>query len=278
MKIACDYLVPKGFDTFIWKTLTPDERFYLKGLDMESHGEYRSGAYQELARGFGIREYTDLLATGKANETHLKTATDFGTKLLNKDSVFSTSLVRNALFAIREVVRSEEVSSGKNWLRNEVLDYWNQRKTLIEILKGELEPDVVETACLAHDLGHPPFGHIAEKELDNIAISVHDLEDFYLAGLIPINVLVQKEEEWQNFLQKWLESDRLTDKDIRNKIQEQEEQKRLKSFLSSYIPPKYNPGTADEITYVRASSSLLIQRYIQSASISENYGKYGYLE
>jgi putative DNA methylase len=135
VKIACDYLVPKGFDTFIWKTLTPDERFYLKGLDMESHGEYRSGAYQELARGFGIREYTELLATGKANETHLKTATDFGTKLLNKDSVFSTSLVRNALFAIREVVRSEEVSSGKNWLRNEVLDYWNQRKTLIEILK-----------------------------------------------------------------------------------------------------------------------------------------------
>ncbi len=135
VKIACDYLVPKGFDTFIWKTLTPDERFYLKGLDMESHGEYRSGAYQELARGFGIREYTELLATGKANETHLKTATDFGTKLLNKDSVFSTSLVRNALFAIREVVRSEEVSSGKNWLRNEVLDYWNQRKTLIEIFK-----------------------------------------------------------------------------------------------------------------------------------------------
>lgn len=135
VKIACDYLVPKGFDTFIWKTLTPDERFYLKGLDMESHGEYRSGAYQELARGFGIREYTDLLATGKANETHLKIATDFRTKLLNKDSVFSTSLVRNALFAIREVVRSKEVSSGKNWLRNEVLDYWNQRKTLIEILK-----------------------------------------------------------------------------------------------------------------------------------------------
>ncbi len=135
VKIACDYLVPKDFDTFIWKTLTPDERFYLKGLDIESHGEYRSGAYQELARGFGIREYKDLLATSKANETHLKTASEFGTKLLNKESGFSTSLVRNVLFAIREVVRSEEVQPGKNWLRNEVLDYWNQRKTLVEILK-----------------------------------------------------------------------------------------------------------------------------------------------
>jgi dGTPase len=33
---------------------------------------------------------------------------------------------------------------------------------------GGLNPDVVETAALAHDLGHPPFGHIAEIELDRI--------------------------------------------------------------------------------------------------------------
>lgn len=31
---------------------------------------------------------------------------------------------------------------------------------------GGLDPDVCEAAALAHDLGHPPFGHIAEKELE----------------------------------------------------------------------------------------------------------------
>ena len=262
-----------------------------------------------------------------------------------------------------------------------VAEYLNQiTDTALINQCGGLNPDVVETACLAHDLGHPPFGHIAEKELDKVAIeaglldgfegnaqtfriltrlepykphypglnltratlnatlkypwfrekknlqskkskkfsvyeldqetfnfvrpdenerkserltleasvmefadditySVHDLEDFYLAGLIPINILVEKREAWENFVHKWLNSNSLNKNDIiKNKVQQPKEQKRLRRFLSTYIPPKYAPKTIEEITYIRANSSLLIQRYIQSASITQNYGKYGYLE
>lgn len=32
----------------------------------------------------------------------------------------------------------------------------------------QINPDVVESACLAHDLGHPPFGHLAEEELNRL--------------------------------------------------------------------------------------------------------------
>ncbi|MGO4385607.1 deoxyguanosinetriphosphate triphosphohydrolase [Specibacter sp. RAF43] len=37
------------------------------------------------------------------------------------------------------------------------------------------DPDVVDTACLAHDLGHPPFGHNGESVLNDLA---HDIGGF----------------------------------------------------------------------------------------------------
>ena len=133
VKIACDHLVPRGIDRDLWKGLSPMERFYLKGLEVESHGEHRSGVFQELARGYGATDYMDLLNSDRANQTRLKTASEFSRKMIFGEG-FPQTIIRQVLFAAFQVVKSEEIREGLNWLKSEVPDYWAGRGKIIHIL------------------------------------------------------------------------------------------------------------------------------------------------
>jgi putative DNA methylase len=133
--VAYDYLIPQAFDTFIWKNLSAEERFFIKGMELEKSNVYQLGAYQEMARGFGVKDFKDILASTKANQVRFKTPTEFGNRSLGNMDAFGNTLLRQVLMAIAQSEKEQNGQAGRAWLKNEVEDYWNKRTTIIELLK-----------------------------------------------------------------------------------------------------------------------------------------------
>ncbi len=134
VRTASNYLIPKGIPPHFWKRLAAEEKFYLKGLDVERHGDFRSGVYQEFARGFGVREYRAMLASTHANQTRLKTASEFLRRDLGGES-FAGTLTRSLLFSVYRVAETGEAREGLKWLRDEVGNYWDQREAIVAMLR-----------------------------------------------------------------------------------------------------------------------------------------------
>ncbi len=135
ISIACDYLVPKGLEE-VWMRLGADERLYLRSLDVEGRGERRQGVYQELARGFGVREVKPILASTTANQTRIKTASEFGNRDLGPLGAegFGGTVLRQLLFAVHASQADENPAVGLRYLKDELVDYWQHRQRLIAIL------------------------------------------------------------------------------------------------------------------------------------------------
>ena len=133
VRIASDFLVPDGLESSVWKRLLPEERFYIKGVEIEAHGEYRDGVYQEFARGFGIRDYRGLLGSGAANQTRLKTPGELKGRDLSGEG-FAGSLLRQILFAVYKTAEEDDPRPGLDYLKQEISNYWDRRQTIIALL------------------------------------------------------------------------------------------------------------------------------------------------
>jgi dGTPase len=233
-------------------------------------------------------------------------------------------------------------------------------------LAEQLDPDVVEAAALAHDLGHPPFGHVADESLcelatdhgledgfegnaqtfriatrlsvrrgthgldltratlaaiskypwarargegvdekqrrkfsffdddneaatfamagltpgtktlecqvmdlaDAITYSVHDLEDFYRAGLVPIDRLVRNEEYRREFLLRW-QRDKPSDPSQKH-AQNTQNWPGVKNLLSALLSDESEPGTKAEALLLDSFRSVAISQFIGAVDLSQN--------
>jgi len=114
-KQAYDCIIPTGFDSFLWKELSPAERFYVKGLENEKNGGYQISTYQEYARGFAISSYSQLMANERANTCRLKTPSEFAMRTVGDVPGFEESTLRLVLAAIHIALKEDEQPDKGLW-------------------------------------------------------------------------------------------------------------------------------------------------------------------
>lgn len=82
--------------------------------------------------------------------------------------------------ALRRLAQKTQVLSpaaGMDFARNRLTHSLEVAQVGREIGQAVgLDPDVVDTACLAHDLGHPPFGHNGETAINQWAWDIGGFE------------------------------------------------------------------------------------------------------
>jgi hypothetical protein len=131
VQVANEYLVPEGIVPGLWERLTGPERFYIRMLDIEAGGAKKLDNYQNFAKAFRYRDYTDLMASTKANDARLKTAREL--KRAEFESEFGKSPLRAVLFALYELQQDVDIDEVISHLRDLVPGYLTRREDLVAL-------------------------------------------------------------------------------------------------------------------------------------------------
>lgn len=138
--IATNAMVPRGLEPATWRRLGPDERLYLKGIEVEASGEGREGVYHELARSFGATGMRELTASARANATRFRTPSEFRARGVAPlgTAGFAGSFLRRVLKAVFETAEHEDGDPrpARQTLSVDFgVGYWQDKERMVELLQ-----------------------------------------------------------------------------------------------------------------------------------------------
>ena len=135
-KIAYDCVIPLEFDNYLWRDLSNAEKFYIKGLESEKHGDYQIGTYQEFARGFSIAGYSQMMANEKANTARLKTPVEMAGRTISDVPDFEHSIMRTIFEGIYVGVKEDNnPNKALGFIKSELQNYWDKREMIQQMLR-----------------------------------------------------------------------------------------------------------------------------------------------
>ena len=124
-----------------WQRLITDKRFGL-----EHYHDTKPGIRSDFRRDFDRLVFSSPFR-----------------RLQNKTQVFP---LPGSIFVHNRLTHSLEVASVGRSLADEVVNGLRARHESEEVRRSLTDiPDIVAAACLAHDLGNPPFGHSGERAI-----------------------------------------------------------------------------------------------------------------
>ncbi len=103
----------------------------------------------------------------------------------DRDRILYSSALRR-LAGVTQVVRVAESDVFHNRLTHSIKVAQLGRRLAQHLLRADevlctelcVDPEVVEAACLAHDIGHPPFGHLGEQALNRLLTKAGEADGF----------------------------------------------------------------------------------------------------
>ena len=70
------------------------------------------------------------MENSKANTARLKTPDEWANRNIGGENGFASSLLRNVFMALYLMDKEDNVQAGRNWLKNELDEYWNKRERI----------------------------------------------------------------------------------------------------------------------------------------------------